>query len=241
MAPRKQPDKAPPGRPKAAIRAEVTKKRYPKVRKLENGLFDVTRKTGKYRKIMERNRNESPLLRLPGELRNQIFEYVLDLGYELRTSNSYIKRRGMSPIVHAGKRNALSLLHVCRQLYDETTILPYTLNTFTFHDLYDVDLWIRKTLPCQLETIKSVGICASWAWSDALNYYDLDSQLISKLPGLRKLKISINQFAWILHCLSRPQLEDSDLGLRQAEKNLERMIKASYKNLEISLEMYERI
>ncbi|KAF3051919.1 hypothetical protein E8E11_003474 [Didymella keratinophila] len=53
----------------------TTRRKTGPVRRLENGVLDVTRKTGKHVKAIKVN-SRSPLLRLPPELRNRIWEYV---------------------------------------------------------------------------------------------------------------------------------------------------------------------
>jgi len=71
-----------------------------------------------------RNTAESPLLRLPGEIRNHIYEHVLG-------------QRTYALWVYSFKAtythpNDLALLRVCRKVYDEAKLLPFSLNTFCF-------------------------------------------------------------------------------------------------------------
>jgi len=81
------------------------------------------------------NQHESPLLRLPPELRNKIYEYALS-GYELRFVDwapepVSITRRSTSKgfIYHVDDVNTpFALPKVSRQLRAETSILPYKLN-----------------------------------------------------------------------------------------------------------------
>jgi len=75
---------------------------------------------------------ESPLLRLPPELRNIIFAYALDHGTvspHLGTT-SLERRLRKDPI-----RKRFGLLFTCRQIYAETALLPYKLNTFSVRGL----------------------------------------------------------------------------------------------------------
>jgi hypothetical protein len=85
---------------------------------------------------VERNQG-SPLLRLPGELRTQIWIYVL--GYKLlnmwySSSFASIWGRVAAPITHC--RNVMDLLRTCRQIYAECACIPYRYNIFSF-DSYD--------------------------------------------------------------------------------------------------------
>jgi hypothetical protein len=71
-----------------------------------------------------RNTTESLLLRLPGEIRNQIYEQV----FGQRTYGFW---------VHSFKAtytqpNDLALLGVCRKIYAEARLFPFSLNTFCF-------------------------------------------------------------------------------------------------------------
>ena len=85
------------------------------------------------------NAIKSPLLRLPGEVRNRIYEYALG-GEEVCCS--YYKR----PYLRPGQPNRtgkekypLSLLmlpQVCRQIHAESALLPYHLNDFWFDMTY---------------------------------------------------------------------------------------------------------
>ncbi|KAF2634664.1 hypothetical protein P280DRAFT_538339 [Massarina eburnea CBS 473.64] len=67
------------------------------------------------------NQIHSPLLRLPGEIRNEIYKFALGGICFLANpiSNSY-----KTP------PNFLALTRVCQQTYSETSLLPFTLNTF---------------------------------------------------------------------------------------------------------------
>ena len=80
------------------------------------------------------NRQRSPLLRLPAELRNKIYEYALG-GMQLRISYSERKFALLSALSY-DPSVSLTPLHrfvgltlVSRQLYAETKILPFELCT----------------------------------------------------------------------------------------------------------------
>ena len=85
------------------------------------------------------NSQKSPLLRLPGELRNQIYEYVIG-GSEFYSykdgPNSLHFRLCAKPYgeptqeSHANWSNLFSLSISCKQLLKETSHLPWSLNIF---------------------------------------------------------------------------------------------------------------
>jgi hypothetical protein len=73
----------------------------------------------------ERNDRESPLLRLPQEIRDQIYGYVF-------THDTYIFR-SISPRVAGlvqSKATSVGLVSACRRLHHETALLPFTLGSF---------------------------------------------------------------------------------------------------------------
>ena len=97
--------------------------------------------------IMVRNASVSPFLRLPPEIRLQIYGFVFG-GHQLWidcTPSRVDFNRGDVPEHSAGhfynvnvngsgktQRFDLRLLYVCRQIFTETSLLPYALNKFFF-------------------------------------------------------------------------------------------------------------
>ncbi|CAO2656962.1 Nn.00g057650.m01.CDS01 [Neocucurbitaria sp. VM-36] len=85
-----------------------------------------------------RNQQESPLLRLPGELRNKIYGYVVDDPIHIHFSLRRIERVGGGEYFHRSgpvqihySRQHIALNETCRQTHAETRILP-------FNSLYEV-------------------------------------------------------------------------------------------------------
>jgi hypothetical protein len=123
-------------------------------RRLDNGLLDLSKTiNSQVRQIAQRHASRPELLKLPNELRNQIYGYVL--------GNFYIRKVQDGDRVHRNQRprmmitcqrlrkdgfilNSLAgsrfsplaingypkLWQVSRQLYNETAALPYSLNLF---------------------------------------------------------------------------------------------------------------
>jgi hypothetical protein len=72
------------------------------------------------------NANNSPLLRLPAELRNKIYALVLD-------EDGYVFSYPDRPTLASGERkNRLAILSLCRQIHAETALLPFSLNKLHF-------------------------------------------------------------------------------------------------------------
>ncbi|OWY42215.1 asparagine synthetase [Alternaria alternata] len=92
--------------------------------------------------IAYRNATSSPLLRLPPEIRNMIFALVLT---EEGTIYLFYIRNGW----RYQNDFQISLLRVCRQVYTETCLLPYKLNTFDFYYIYVLERfvsWVFDTM-----------------------------------------------------------------------------------------------
>jgi hypothetical protein len=94
------------------------------------------------------------LLRLPPELRCLVFQYALGGNtYEIRyhQRSKAVKNTTLS-------KHALALLSVCRQIFAETALLPFDLNTFSvFHPLL-FNKWIQSFHLAFAEVVTSVRI-----------------------------------------------------------------------------------
>ncbi|USP77115.1 hypothetical protein yc1106_04389 [Curvularia clavata] len=159
MAPRKphdMNDKATsPNKSTASTGAGVVKRRYEKVRFYEDGLLNIERKAGKYFKMARQNQQQSPLLRLPAELRNKIFAYALGgRTFRFKTTGNYPWY-----IKNVTKyKHALALLQVCRQIYAETALLPFSTNTFSASRLYVLEEWAESLHSARAQSIKWIRL-----------------------------------------------------------------------------------
>ncbi|KAK3306389.1 uncharacterized protein B0T15DRAFT_509776 [Chaetomium strumarium] len=144
-------------------------------RKIRNMLHKSFPKEGTpEREMWERNQQSSPLLRLPPELRNRIYELVLDVGqinvrfkkWELRqrtrrNGQRYYETieggfwclvldrdqnpwRSLRSTYPAAPRGMTLLSPVCRQLYHETVLLPFRLNAWSFESAHVMDRYVMK-------------------------------------------------------------------------------------------------
>ena len=115
-----------------------------------------------------RNQLRSPLLRLPAELRNIIYTMALQEGcieiasqsVSLMSFNTILRayRYSSSPDEPTGIRyqgSYTSFASVCRQMYSETCLLPYTLNTFCFDSHKAMQTWMSCRLAVQRHAITS--------------------------------------------------------------------------------------
>ncbi len=122
---------------------------------------------------MKRNATVSPLLRLPSEIRNRIYGFVfgvhrLYIDYNPHEHNHKINegRRerihvpgGLYHLAGVGldKKICIRLLRVCRQTYEEAALLPYTLNTFHFANIWVDRRFKKESKPVQRRAIGKYG------------------------------------------------------------------------------------
>ncbi|OAG15989.1 hypothetical protein CC77DRAFT_1078733 [Alternaria alternata] len=211
MAPRKlylENQKASTKGTKAFIDAGVVKRRHKKVRFHENGLINVERKTGKYFKMARENQQGSPLLRLPPELRCLVFEYALG-------GNTYMIRyhRTSKAVKNTTvTKHALALLSVCRQIFAETALLSFSLNTFSVFHPVVFNMWIKSFHPAFAEVVTSVRIDTLALWykthynKHRAQYIPLGNSNIQLSSMLTSLKVI--QIAFIVKATS---MEDTNV------------------------------
>ncbi|KAJ4382921.1 beta transducin [Didymella sp. IMI 355093] len=135
-----------------------TRRKTGPVRRLENGMLDVTRKSSNNVKVIKAD-SQSLLLRLPPELRNRIWEYALGGHvFDVVTRTVYERRKRINKAkVWDLPKNTFALLRVCRQIYAEPALLPYKHNAFRFksEDAFD---WVASLRPVQQNLISEIHI-----------------------------------------------------------------------------------
>jgi hypothetical protein len=164
---------------------------------------------------MECNAKSSPLLHLPGEIRNSIYEYVLqeDAPYRLATAMILedLRKVSLFPVVP----HRLALLRTCRQLYLETALLPFQLNIFAFRSRTFRDFVSSQLTRAQRHAIRGIETCIHageglwWLvsrveslWSPRYEKVAIaadDLAFRTLLPGLQNIKIKVSEIrfrAW---------------------------------------------
>jgi hypothetical protein len=147
----------------------------------------------------ERNRSESPLLRLPAELRNQIFEYAL---HEHTGRTFQVDKRN----IHEGRFlkkpafNALDLLQVSRQVYAETAALPVRRNTYFFVQQPNDTRFFNGLSTVHKAAITSVklefvryDLEKLWLWDIDVwsGFNSPEFAFLESLPGLRIVHVNV--------------------------------------------------
>ncbi|KAH7086754.1 hypothetical protein FB567DRAFT_592624 [Paraphoma chrysanthemicola] len=148
--------------------------------------------TSKLDAITERNAHESPLLRLPGEIRNEIYTYLLSGRTNLLVRHPYLKIM----VGTETRPDELSILVVCRQTYQEAHALPFALSTWFLRDLYDLaSLPLCRFGDHQLREMRHVHV------ECALGYHQLERGPLSYLEEKN-----------VLICDFLPRVKDIFLG-----------------------------
>jgi hypothetical protein len=93
------------------------------------------------------------LLDLPGEVRNLIYEYVF-------SSQTYQPHIGWTPyrLTKLNPRHVLALLYVSRQIHAETSLLAYSLMTFSFSDDSYFNDFLNVLTPTQTKAVQHLQL-----------------------------------------------------------------------------------
>jgi hypothetical protein len=134
------------------------------------------------RRHRPKNEKAFPLLELPAELRNAVYEYALHGHLWVAVPwDSYGKDS-------KSYSDALALLSVCHQIHAETKLLPYVLNTFcigdfswTFMEIFD---FFDRRSAAELQAIQSLYFTVDQHSPGVIELWDLDI-----FPQLRTLQI----------------------------------------------------
>lgn len=154
----------------------------------------------------ERENALSPFLRLPAELRNQIYEYVLG-GKSIcltcvEAHKTNLKEEGFCTAEIAtcvkppgsgydggdpAKRSTLNIVKVCRQMHAETRLLIFSLNIFRYsRPVPNLDVWRRRRPEC-LSLITAVRL-----YSDARSDEAVWLEGLKYFPGLKRLEVAVH-------------------------------------------------
>lgn len=135
-----------------------------------------------------RENAQSPLLRLPPEIRNMIFRYAVGgMTFDFTTyDRPWLHRlQGWKPRVCNPIQNCFSLLRVCRQIYSETALLPFSANIFHVSkvDKDGFDEWLHSRSPIEQDAIT------------AIQYTSFQPPILTRGPD-RDLLVPFNQSYW---------------------------------------------
>ncbi|KAJ8112074.1 hypothetical protein OPT61_g5473 [Boeremia exigua] len=144
MAPRKPTTTAKPARESTASPNKVVKRPARGYHRYKNGLLNVAPKGGEIEWV--KNNSNSPLLRLPPEVRNRIWEYTLgNIVFKAQTVS--VPRKMPQTILTPPPDETgigVALLRTCRQIYSETASLPFRLNAMAFDSIWQLERGAKR-------------------------------------------------------------------------------------------------
>ncbi|KAF3001409.1 hypothetical protein E8E13_007351 [Curvularia kusanoi] len=136
----------------------------------------------------KRNAEASPLLRLPGEIRNMIYSYVFtDLTMAIRMAP-----KGARNNRHPG----IELLHTCRKIRRETKLFPSRLSISLFADAKLNISSLRKYKYVAAITTLRLSTWKCWAggWDDTHVFrlaLGLAFDFLTELPRINRLEVFV--------------------------------------------------
>jgi hypothetical protein len=155
----------------------------------------------------ERNGISSPLLRLPGKLRNKIYEYALggrvwhvgDRGSDTRPGDQLI-------VIKASEvPDACSLLRACHQIHAEAHHLPLSLITYSSDTAWYLRDWFenRGSHMVSAATQLSLRISHFYGWFDPgyspfeVLWWQDEDLCFTDLPSLKSIELVVDLSAWM--------------------------------------------
>jgi len=185
----------------------------------------------------------SRLLRLPAEIRNEIYAHALSGEiFEIHCWRRYTPFSFVTRIIRKQK-NFLALMAVCTQLHEETRLLPFMLNAFQFKSQDAFQPWLNKFRPDQQEAIQEVHVVTWMArhmvegegWcSKALN----DVLPVAALRGLKRVLVEARHNGRTLECPREVcvgcELHGGDVALE--EKRCEQWLSECIEGVQVTFE-----
>lgn len=132
--------------------------------------------------------SSSPFLRLPAEIRNQVYNYVIGgTVYRLRDTQRCGKARYLDTYGFYWSEE-IALSQTCRQLHHETCLLPFQNNMFestAAQSTLNLEEWMELLQPYQANAIQSIY------WTLGRSTADLEAlkSLLNSRQGIKKVKL----------------------------------------------------
>ncbi|KAF1932426.1 uncharacterized protein M421DRAFT_403295 [Didymella exigua CBS 183.55] len=192
MAPRKPTATAKPAKKGIASQSKnVVKRPVRGYHKYKNGLLNVTPKGDE--KDLFKNNQHSPLLRLPPEIRNRIWEYTLgNIVFRVRGKRSG-RKYSMDFVPPSNEPSiGVSLLRTCCQIYSEAASMPIRLNTFAFLSTWAVKKVTKQLKPYQRKQINTIRLEAYSPDDHKLTHLWQMSSSISIYPAVKTFQFIVH-------------------------------------------------
>ncbi|KAF3046585.1 hypothetical protein E8E12_011066 [Didymella heteroderae] len=156
MAPRKSAATANPAKKNSTTSEsnKVVERPARGYRKYKNGLLDVTPQRDEENLV--RKNQDSPLLRLPPEIRNRIWEYTLEHSIFRAIPNFGSSEPAKFESPPEEPAIGVTLFRTCRQIYSEAASMPFKLNAFAFNEFWAIKKAMTPLKTYQRKFIRSV-------------------------------------------------------------------------------------
>ncbi|KAH6629090.1 hypothetical protein C7974DRAFT_393824 [Boeremia exigua] len=136
------------------------------------------------------NQLESPFLRLPGEVRNRIYEYALGgkvISYNQHHSHSidadYYRQHGYGTPEPHTVSTLLHLTATCRQIHAETDLHIFKYNEFLINTSTVLQSFVEALSQRQLSAIRT------YIWPQRSGY--VTDEMMEQLVGMRKILVAM--------------------------------------------------
>ncbi|KAF2797889.1 hypothetical protein K505DRAFT_234490 [Melanomma pulvis-pyrius CBS 109.77] len=193
--------------------------------KRRDGLLNTKiRARSKLMKIALENSTASPLLRLPGEIRDTIWRYAVgghqvDMcghhrGFKYQYNRVKIRPLGCEETTPSNfVRPTFQLLQVCRQIYIEASHIVYTMNTFGFNNGDVMDRWIKSIPLGHKRAVASIDVPSMY-----MSTYTMGTRkpLHRKFPNIKRIGIDIHY---------AKQVRERNETLDQAKARVQTMVR----------------
>jgi hypothetical protein len=148
------------------------------------------------------NASHSPLLRLPGDVRNKICKLAMGGNY-IEVPGDYDTNPKGNAISNPTwpeyvPLSAFHLPEVCRQIYPETAVLAYKLNIFVIGIGVGRSnkKWIRKLLPAQRDAITAIAPTEEFLDDDICGTYK--KSMKDTFPNLEFIEVTESAFSRVM-------------------------------------------
>ena len=167
---------------------------------------------------------ETAFGKVPLEVRSHIFEHVLTVESPLKAGISVpmtrlkldcpARRIETKPSIWPARpASCLALLQTCRQIYKESSVLFYSINTMFFSDPHEMLLFLHRLGPVRCNDIRSLHLedffkMRNFAWCKPLH-------LLNKTGKIRKLYLDISPgyaAAFVELCAQIPGLTSCEIA-----------------------------